>query len=162
MRISLDIAADYIRAVLSPSALRDREPAGEDEPGEITEAQLDSQGNTEKMTRLLSERPIDDTRILVQADLTLAPEEGVKKAAEFLMVWVESVLNPGQQTRVAQLIRRSPDAKRLFRGLIVRRLPLAVRLRNSFVLLENGREGSDEPPRGNALPAPGCILIAHP
>jgi Spy/CpxP family protein refolding chaperone len=71
------------------------------------EAQLDLQGEIEKMTRLLQERPVDEPRVLAQVDRILALEKDVKKTQISLLVRIKNVLTAGQQAKLAQLLKGS-------------------------------------------------------
>jgi Spy/CpxP family protein refolding chaperone len=74
----------------------------------FTEAQLDLQGEVEKMTRLLQERPVDETKVLAQVDRILVLEKDIKKTQISLLVRIKNALSPGQQAKLAQLLKTSP------------------------------------------------------
>jgi len=73
----------------------------------FTEAQLDLQSEIEKMTRLLQERPVDESKVLAQVDRILALEKDVKKTQISLLVRIKNMLNPGQQAKLSQLLKGS-------------------------------------------------------
>jgi len=73
----------------------------------FVETQLDLQGEVEKMTRLLQEKPVDEMKVLSQVDRILALEKEIKRAQISLLVRIKNVLSAGQQSKLAGLLRTS-------------------------------------------------------
>lgn len=74
----------------------------------FVETQLDLQGEVEKMTRLLQGKPVDETKVLAEVDRILGLEKEIKKAQISLLVRIKNVLNAGQQSKLAGLLRTPP------------------------------------------------------
>ena len=65
--------------------------------------QFDLQTETEKMTRLLQEKPVDEAKVLAQVDRILALEKDVKKTQIGLLVRIKNQLTASQQAKLAEL-----------------------------------------------------------
>jgi len=76
--------------------------------GKFVDTQFDLQGETEKMTRLLQEKSIDETRVLAQVDRILALEKEIKKAQISLLVRIKNILTPAQQAKLTKIQKSSP------------------------------------------------------
>ena len=70
--------------------------------------QFELQGETERMLQLLEERPVDESRVLAQADRILALEKEIKKTHLTLLVRVKNLLTREQQAKLSE-IRRSSE-----------------------------------------------------
>ena len=64
--------------------------------------QFDLQTETEKMTRLLQEKPVDEAKVLAQVDRILALEKDVKKTQIGLLVRIKNQLTASQQAKLAE------------------------------------------------------------
>jgi Spy/CpxP family protein refolding chaperone len=71
--------------------------------GRFTDLQFELQGESEKMVRLLQEKPVDETRVLAQVDRILAIEKEVKKMQVALLVRIKNVLTPAQQAKLTEI-----------------------------------------------------------
>jgi Spy/CpxP family protein refolding chaperone len=69
--------------------------------------QFEMQTETEKMTRLLQEKPVDEARVLAQVDRMLAIEKDVKKTQVSLLVRIKNLLTPAQQAKLTELANES-------------------------------------------------------
>jgi Spy/CpxP family protein refolding chaperone len=67
------------------------------------DVQFELQGEAEKMTRLLQEKPVDEMKVLAQVDRILALEKEIKKTQISLLVRIKNVLTPAQQARLAEI-----------------------------------------------------------
>ena len=65
--------------------------------------QFEMQGESEKMTRLLQEKPVSETNVLAEVDRILGLEKEIKKAQVSLLVRIRNILTPAQQDKLAQL-----------------------------------------------------------
>ena len=65
--------------------------------GRFVDLQFELQGESEKMVRLLQEKPVDESRVLAEVDRILALEKEIKKAQISLLVRIKNVLTPAQQ-----------------------------------------------------------------
>jgi len=74
----------------------------------FVDLQFELQGETEKMLQLLEERPVDESRVLGQADRILALEKEIKKTHLTLLVRVKNLLTREQQAKLSE-IRRSSE-----------------------------------------------------
>lgn len=77
--------------------------------GKFLDLQFDLQGEGEKLSRLLQEKPVDETRVLAQVDRVLALEKDVKRTQISLLVRIKNLLTPTQQARLSEILRS--DAK---------------------------------------------------
>lgn len=68
--------------------------------------QLDLQGEAEKMTALLDERPVNEARALEEADRIMGLEKEIKKTHLALLVRIKNLLTRDQQARLAQIRTR--------------------------------------------------------
>ncbi len=71
----------------------------------FTDLQFDLQGESEKMVRLLQEKPVDETKVLAQVDRILALEKEIKKMQVSLLVRIKNVLTPAQQAKLSEIQR---------------------------------------------------------
>jgi len=71
--------------------------------GRFTDLQFELQGESEKMIRLLQEKPVDETRVLAEVDRILAIEKEVKKMQVALLVRIKNVLTPAQQAKLTEI-----------------------------------------------------------
>lgn len=69
----------------------------------FTDAQFEMQGESEKMIRLLQEKPVDETKVLAQVDRILALEKEIKKAQISLLIRLKNILTPAQQAKLAEI-----------------------------------------------------------
>jgi Spy/CpxP family protein refolding chaperone len=69
----------------------------------FVDLQFDLQGESEKMVKLLQEKPVDETRVLAQVDRILALEKDIKKLQVSLLVRIKNVLTPAQQTKLSEI-----------------------------------------------------------
>jgi Spy/CpxP family protein refolding chaperone len=73
----------------------------------FVDLQFEMQGETEKMARLLQEKPVDEAKVLAQVDRILAMEKEVKKTQIGLLVRIKNLLTAAQQAKLAE-VRREP------------------------------------------------------
>lgn len=71
--------------------------------GKFVDLQFEMQGESEKMIRLLKERPADEAKILAEVDRILALEKDIKKTQVSLLVRIRNLLTPAQQDKLMQL-----------------------------------------------------------
>ena len=71
--------------------------------GKFLDLQFELQGESEKMIRLLKERPADEAKVLGEVDRILALEKDIKKAQVSLLVRIRNILTPAQQDKLSQL-----------------------------------------------------------
>jgi Spy/CpxP family protein refolding chaperone len=71
--------------------------------GRFTDLQFELQGESEKMIRLLQEKPVDETKVLAEVDRILAIEKEVKKMQVALLVRIKNVLSPQQQAKLTEI-----------------------------------------------------------
>ena len=64
--------------------------------------------DTEKMANLLRGTPIDEAKVLEQADKVMAQEREVKKMQLSMLVRIRNLLTPEQITKLQEIRRRSP------------------------------------------------------
>lgn len=69
--------------------------------------QFDLQGETEKMARLLQEKPVDEGKILSQVDRMLALEKEIKKTHISLLVRIKNLLSLAQQAKLSEVAKTS-------------------------------------------------------
>ena len=69
----------------------------------FVDLQFELQGESEKMVRLLQEKPVDETKVLAQVDRILSLEKDIKKMQVSLLVRVKNVLTPAQQAKLAEI-----------------------------------------------------------
>jgi Spy/CpxP family protein refolding chaperone len=65
--------------------------------------QFELQGESEKMVRLLQEKPVDEAKVLAEVDRILALEKDIKKMQISLLVRIKNVLTPAQQAKLDEL-----------------------------------------------------------
>ena len=65
--------------------------------------QFEQQGESEKMVRLLQEKPVDETKVLAEVDRILALEKEIKKMQVSLLVRIKNMLTPAQQAKLAEI-----------------------------------------------------------
>jgi Spy/CpxP family protein refolding chaperone len=71
--------------------------------------QFDLQTETEKMARLLQEKPVDEAKVLAQVDRILAQEKEIKKTQIGLLIRIKNLLTASQQAKLAEM--RKSDGK---------------------------------------------------
>lgn len=71
----------------------------------FTDLQFELQGESERMVRLLQEKPVDETKVLAEVDRILALEKDIKKMQVSLLVRIKNVLTPAQQAKLAEIQR---------------------------------------------------------
>ena len=65
--------------------------------------QFDLQSETERMTLLLREKPVDEAKVLGQVDRILALEKEIKKTQISLLVRIKNLLTAAQQAKLTEL-----------------------------------------------------------
>ncbi len=65
--------------------------------------QFDLQSETEKMTLLLQEKPVDEAKVLGQVDRILVLEKDIKKTQISLLVRIKNLLTGAQQAKLTEL-----------------------------------------------------------
>ncbi len=65
--------------------------------------QFDLQTESEKMAGLLQEKPVDETRVLVQVDRILVLEKDIKKTHISLLVRIKNLLTAAQQAKLSEI-----------------------------------------------------------
>jgi Spy/CpxP family protein refolding chaperone len=73
----------------------------------FVDLQFDLQGESEKMGKLLEEKPVDEAKVLTQVDRILALEKEIKKAQVGLLVRIKNLLTPAQQVKLADVRKSS-------------------------------------------------------
>ncbi|HEY1435157.1 MAG TPA: periplasmic heavy metal sensor [Thermoanaerobaculia bacterium] len=73
--------------------------------GKFLDLQFDLQAESEKMIRLLQEKPVDEAKVLAQVDRILALEKEIKRAQVSLLVRIKNVLTSAQQEKLAEIQR---------------------------------------------------------
>jgi Spy/CpxP family protein refolding chaperone len=71
--------------------------------GKFVDLQFELQGESEKMVKLLQEKPVDETRVLAQVDRILALEKDIKKLQISLLIRIKNVLTPAQQAKLSEI-----------------------------------------------------------
>jgi Spy/CpxP family protein refolding chaperone len=71
--------------------------------GRFVDLQFELQGESEKMVRLLQQKPVDEAGVLAEVDRILALEKDIKKAQISLLVRIKNVLTPAQQAKLSDL-----------------------------------------------------------
>ncbi len=67
------------------------------------DVQFELQGEQEKMTRLVQEKPVDEAKVLSEVDRILALEKEVKKTQISLLVRIKNLLTATQQAKLAEI-----------------------------------------------------------
>jgi Spy/CpxP family protein refolding chaperone len=67
--------------------------------------QFDMQAETEKLARLISEKRVDEAKVLAEIDRVLAIEKEIKKTQVTLLVRIKNVLTAAQQAKLEELAR---------------------------------------------------------
>ena len=67
--------------------------------------QFEMQGESEKMIRLLQEKPVSESGVLAEVDRILGLEKEIKKTQVSLLVRIKNVLTPAQQAKLSELPR---------------------------------------------------------
>ena len=65
--------------------------------------QFEMQPETEKLARLLQEKPVDEAKVLAQADRLMSLERDVKKTQLTLLIRIKNLLTHAQQSRMSEL-----------------------------------------------------------
>jgi Spy/CpxP family protein refolding chaperone len=71
----------------------------------FTDLQFELQGESEKMVRLLQEKPVDEAKVLAEVDRILAIEKEIKKMQISLLVRIKNILTPAQQAKLSEMQR---------------------------------------------------------
>ena len=71
--------------------------------GRFVDLQFELQGESEKMVRLLQQKPVDEAGVLAEVDRILALEKDIKKMQISLLVRIKNVLTPAQQAKLSEL-----------------------------------------------------------
>jgi len=69
----------------------------------FTDLQFELQGESEKMVRLLQEKPVDEAKVLAEVDRILALEKDIKKTQISLLVRIKNILTPAQQAKLSEI-----------------------------------------------------------
>jgi len=69
----------------------------------FTDLQFELQGESEKMVRLLQEKPVDETKVLAEVDRILAFEKDIKKTQISLLIRIRNILTPAQQAKLSEI-----------------------------------------------------------
>jgi Spy/CpxP family protein refolding chaperone len=70
------------------------------------DAQWDLQENTSKMARLLQQEPVDEAKVLEQADKVMSLEREIKRAQLTLLIRIKNSLTPEQIAKLDGLRKR--------------------------------------------------------
>ena len=65
--------------------------------------QFELQAQGEKMAQLLQEKPVDETKVLAQADRVMSLERDAKKTQLSLLVRIKNLLTAEQQSKMTEL-----------------------------------------------------------
>jgi Spy/CpxP family protein refolding chaperone len=65
--------------------------------------QFEMQGESEKMIRLLQEKPVNEASVLAEVDRILGLEKDIKKTQVSLLVRIKNLLTPAQQAKLSEL-----------------------------------------------------------
>jgi Spy/CpxP family protein refolding chaperone len=65
--------------------------------------QFEMQGESEKMIRLLQEKPVNEANVLAEVDRILGLEKEIKKTQISLLVRIKNLLTPAQQAKLSEL-----------------------------------------------------------
>ncbi|HEY2798276.1 MAG TPA: periplasmic heavy metal sensor [Thermoanaerobaculia bacterium] len=71
--------------------------------GKFVDLQFELQGESEKMIRLLQQKPVDEAGVLAEVDRILALEKDIKKTQISLLVRIKNVLTPAQQAKLSEI-----------------------------------------------------------
>ncbi len=96
MSHSLELGLDDVQKTAIKNEVRNVQ-------GKFVDLQFALQGESEKMIRLLQEKPVDETKVLAEVDRILALEKDIKKMQVSLLIRVKNVLTPAQQARLSEL-----------------------------------------------------------
>ena len=69
----------------------------------FTDLQFELEGESEKMVRLLQEKPVDEAKVLAEVDRILALEKDIKKMQISLLVRIKNILTPAQQAKLSEI-----------------------------------------------------------
>jgi Spy/CpxP family protein refolding chaperone len=67
--------------------------------------QFEMQPETEKMVLLLQEKPVDEAKVLAQADRLMSLEREVKKTQLTLLIRIKNLLTPAQQEKLSERLK---------------------------------------------------------
>jgi Spy/CpxP family protein refolding chaperone len=65
--------------------------------------QFDLQTESEKMTHLLQEKPVDEAKVLAEVDRVLALEKDIKKTHISLLIRIKNLLTAAQQAKLSEI-----------------------------------------------------------
>jgi Spy/CpxP family protein refolding chaperone len=65
--------------------------------------QFDLQTESEKMTLLLQEKPVDEAKVLAEVDRVLALEKDIKKTHISLLIRIKNLLTAAQQAKLSEI-----------------------------------------------------------
>jgi hypothetical protein len=71
------------------------------------DAQLDMQGASEELQRLLQERPVNESKALAAADQVMGLERTIKRTHLALLIHLKNMLTPAQLAKMAEIQKRS-------------------------------------------------------
>jgi Spy/CpxP family protein refolding chaperone len=69
----------------------------------FVDLQFEMQGESEKMIRLLQEKPVNEASVLAEVDRILGLEKEIKKTQVSLLVRIKNVLTPAQQAKLGEI-----------------------------------------------------------
>lgn len=72
----------------------------------FVELQWKLQDETEKLSQLLTQRPINETKVLAQADVVMSAEREVKKTHLSLLIRIKNALTEEQQLKLSDIQKR--------------------------------------------------------
>jgi Spy/CpxP family protein refolding chaperone len=74
---------------------------------QFLDAQLDMQGASEELQRLLQERPVNESKALAAADRVMGLERTIKRTHLALLIHLKNRLNAAQLAKMAEIQKRS-------------------------------------------------------
>jgi hypothetical protein len=73
---------------------------------QFLDAQLDMQGASEELQRLLQERPVNESKALAAADRVMSLERTIKRTHLALLIHLKNRLTPAQLAKMAEIQKR--------------------------------------------------------
>jgi hypothetical protein len=74
---------------------------------QFLDAQLDMQGASEELQRLLQERPVNESKALAAADRVMSLERTIKRTHLALLIHLKNRLTPAQLAKMMEIQKRS-------------------------------------------------------
>jgi hypothetical protein len=74
---------------------------------QFLDAQLDMQGASEELQRLLQDRPVNESKALAAADRVMSLERTIKRTHLALLIHLKNRLTPAQLAKMAEIQKRS-------------------------------------------------------